>query len=56
MKLLVRERDVATRLIDELYARTTGRPAPTRDTHSVAASRRETLRERDIFRALALAD
>ncbi len=45
---------LATRLIDELYQRTTGRAVP----HAVPAaeSRREALRERDAFRALALAD
>lgn len=46
---------LATDLIDELYRRTTGQQPPTRIT-DVAASRREQLRERDAFRALALAD
>lgn len=46
---------LATDLIDELYRRTTGRPVPSRTTDAVA-SRRESLRERDAFRALALAD
>ena len=45
---------LATRLIDELYHRTTGqappRPAP------AASSSRDALRERDMFRALALAE
>ncbi|WP_309067931.1 YqaJ viral recombinase family protein [Microbacterium sp.] len=45
---------LATRLIDELYQRTTGqtvqRPVAT------PASNRERLRERDMFRALALSD
>ena len=45
---------LATRLIDELYHRTTGqappRPAP------AAPSNRDALRERDMFRALALAE
>ena len=47
--------DLATRLIDELYRRTTGRTPPARAPQE-AESRRETLRERDMFRALALAD
>ncbi len=47
---------LATGLIDELYTRTTGSPAPTRAARPDAASRREALRERDLFRALALAD
>jgi hypothetical protein len=47
--------DLATRLIDELYHRTTGQRLPTSVTPTVA-SRREALRERDAFRALALAD
>ena len=47
---------LATSLIDELYARTTGNPVPRRDGGADAASRREALRERDIFRALALAE
>lgn len=46
---------LATDLIDELYRRTTGREVPNR-MPDVAASRREHLRERDAFRALALAD
>jgi hypothetical protein len=46
---------LATDLIDELYRRTTGQQPPTR-LADVAASRREQLRERDAFRALALAD
>lgn len=46
---------LATRLIDELYQRTTGRTPPQRE--SVAPpSKRDALRERDMFRALALAD
>jgi hypothetical protein len=50
---------LATDLIDELYRRTTGQPVPTRiadATAAAAASRREHLRERDAFRALALAE
>ncbi|GAA1247473.1 hypothetical protein JOF42_003120 [Microbacterium phyllosphaerae] len=50
---------LATDLIDELYRRTTGMQVPTRiaeATAAAAASRREHLRERDAFRALALAD
>lgn len=46
---------LATDLIDELYRRTTGQQPPTRIA-DVAASRREQLRDRDAFRALALAD
>lgn len=46
---------LATDLIDELYRRTTGRTPPSR-TAVPAESRREALRERDMFRALALAD
>ncbi len=46
---------LATELIDELYRRTTGQQVPGRATDAVA-SRREHLRERDAFRALALAD
>ncbi len=46
---------LATDLIDELYRRTTGRAVPTRSVAPVD-SRREQLRERDAFRALALAD
>ncbi|MFS0866648.1 YqaJ viral recombinase family protein [Microbacterium sp. 179-B 1A2 NHS] len=46
---------LATGLIDELYSRTTGNPPPVR-TPAAPVSRREQLRERDIFRALALAD
>ncbi|MGL3151856.1 YqaJ viral recombinase family protein [Microbacterium sp. A82] len=46
---------LATRLIDELYHRTTGQRPPSVDSAD-AASRRESLRERDAFRALALAD
>lgn len=46
---------LATRLIDELYQRTTGRTPPSR-TPQAAESRREALRERDMFRALALAE
>ncbi|MBS1673833.1 MAG: YqaJ viral recombinase family protein [Actinobacteria bacterium] len=45
---------LATRLIDELYHRTTGRTPPSRNPEP--ESRREALRERDMFRALALAD
>ncbi|MDF2508973.1 MAG: recombinase [Microbacterium sp.] len=47
---------LATNLIDELYRRTTGRQVPSRTPEDAAASRREQLRERDAFRALALAD
>ena len=43
--------DLATDLIDELYRRTTGKSVPVRST-----SRRDALRERDMFRALALSD
>lgn len=46
---------LATALIDELYHRTTGKRAPVRETPA-PVSRRDQLRERDIFRALALAD
>jgi hypothetical protein len=46
---------LATSLIDELYRRTTGLTPPVREAHQ-PVSRREQLRERDIFRALALAD
>lgn len=46
---------LATSLIDELYQRTTGRTAPAR-IEPTPASRREELRERDAFRALALMD
>ncbi|WP_424936305.1 MULTISPECIES: YqaJ viral recombinase family protein [Bacteria] len=46
---------LATSLIDELYRRTTGRPLPER-AEPAAESRRDALRERDMFRALALAD
>ena len=46
---------LATDLIDELYRRTTGQQPPTRIADA-AASRREQLRDRDAFRALALAD
>lgn len=47
--------DLATRLIDELYRRTTGLRPPS-VTEAAVSSRREALRERDAFRALALAD
>ena len=47
---------LATGLIDELYARTTGNPRPVRDARSDAAGRHASLRERDMFRALALSD
>ena len=50
---------LATDLIDELYRRTTGLQIPARiadATAAAAASRREHLRERDAFRALALAE
>ncbi len=47
---------LATRLIDELYARTTGNPAPARDARPDAAARHAAIRERDMFRALALAE
>ncbi|UWF77132.1 YqaJ viral recombinase family protein [Microbacterium neungamense] len=46
---------LATRLIDELYHRTTGQRPPAAAPASVE-SRLESLRERDMFRALALAD
>ena len=46
---------LATRLIDELYHRTTGQRPPSADL-AEATSRRAALRERDAFRALALAD
>lgn len=46
---------LATRLIDELYHRTTGQRPPALDAVPVP-SRRDALRERDAFRALALAD
>lgn len=46
---------LATRLIDELYHRTTGQTPPSVGPVA-AASRRDALRERDAFRALALAD
>lgn len=46
---------LATRLIDELYHRTTGQRPPSA-LPAPASSRREVLRERDAFRALALAD
>ena len=46
---------LATALIDELYHRTTGQTPPPRAAEA-PASRRDQLRERDIFRALALAD
>ena len=45
---------LATRLIDELYRRTTGQAPPTRTP--LAPSRRSALRERDMFRALALSE
>ncbi len=47
---------LATGLIDELYRRTTGIPIPQRSGQPNAANGREALRERDMFRALALAD
>ncbi|MGB4134934.1 MAG: YqaJ viral recombinase family protein, partial [Microbacterium sp.] len=46
--------NLATRLIDELYHRTTGRPAP--GPRVEPTDRRAALRERDMFRALALSD
>lgn len=46
---------LATDLIDELYRRTTGRAVPARDPQAVPP-RRDQLRERDAFRALALSD
>ncbi|WP_298040869.1 YqaJ viral recombinase family protein [uncultured Microbacterium sp.] len=46
---------MATRLIDELYHRTTGQRPPEQALPD-AAARREALRERDAFRALALMD
>ncbi|MFL0410772.1 YqaJ viral recombinase family protein [Microbacterium paludicola] len=49
--LLVR---LATRLIDELYQRTTGKTVA--EVAPAPASNRERLRERDMFRALALSD
>ncbi|GGH36676.1 YqaJ viral recombinase family protein [Microbacterium album] len=45
---------LATRLIDELYQRTTGNRVER--AISAPASNRERLRERDMFRALALSD
>lgn len=45
---------LATDLINELYTRTTGIALPKQPTAS--PSRRESLRERDIFRALALSE
>lgn len=45
---------LANRLIDELYHRTTGQAPPPREP--IAPSRRDSLRERDMFRALALSD
>ncbi|WP_203137549.1 YqaJ viral recombinase family protein [Microbacterium sp. JZ31] len=45
---------LATRLIDELYQRTTGQTVPR--PAATPASNRERLRERDMFRALALSD
>lgn len=45
---------LATRLIDELYHRTTGQRPPSGEAE--VTSRRQSLRERDAFRALALAD
>lgn len=45
---------LATNLIDELHRRTTGRSTP--PVAPDAESRIEALRERDLFRALALAD
>jgi len=46
---------LATNLIDELYRRTTGQQPPERVARP-AVSRRDELRERDAFRALALMD
>ena len=46
---------LATRLIDELYHRTTGQRPPSAASPDVT-SRRDRLRERDAFRALALMD
>jgi len=45
---------LANRLIDELYHRTTGQTPPARGP--IAPNRRDALRERDMFRALALSD
>ena len=45
---------LATGLIDELYHRTTGKRPPTAVTQT--PSRRDALRERDLFRSLALSD
>ncbi|SJN46414.1 hypothetical protein FM104_14895 [Microbacterium esteraromaticum] len=45
---------LATRLIDELYRRTTGQAPPERD--AITPPRASALRERDMFRALALSD
>lgn len=45
---------LATRLIDELYHRTTGNVPPA--LAPAAPSRRDALRERDMYRALALSD
>lgn len=47
---------LATRLIDELYVRTTGNSVPQRTADADAHARREALRERDMFRALALSE
>ncbi len=47
--------ELATRLIDELYHRTTGQRPPSPAVEDPSA-RREALRERDMFRALALMD
>lgn len=45
---------LADRLIDELYHRTTGKQPPVRDP--LVPRNRTSLRERDMFRALALSD
>jgi hypothetical protein len=53
-KQITRLVGLANRLIDELYHRTTGQTPPSRAP--LAPSRRSSLRERDMFRALALSD
>ncbi|MGM1018100.1 MAG: YqaJ viral recombinase family protein [Actinomycetota bacterium] len=48
---------LATGLIDELYRRTTGQAPPSRaESRPSDTSRRDALRERDMFRALALSE
>ncbi|MGB3731059.1 YqaJ viral recombinase family protein [Microbacterium sp.] len=53
-KQITRLVGLANRLIDELYHRTTGQTPPARGP--LAPRRRSSLRERDMFRALALSD